>query len=56
MPVAAPRAGALRLPLIVAIIGGEPWRLRRLVDLYLETGTQHGYSAEQLMVASLPQV
>ncbi len=44
------RAGALGLPLMVAIIGGEPRRFRPLIDLYRETGIQHGYSAEQLKV------
>jgi len=44
------RAGQLGLPLMVAIIGGEPRRFRPLIDLYRETGTQHGYSAEQLTV------
>jgi len=36
------RAGQLGLPLMVAIIGGEPRRFRPLIDLYRETGTQHG--------------
>src|SRR5262249_34331817 len=49
-PESFARAGALGLPLMVAIIGGEPRRFRRLIDLYRETGTQHGYSAEQLNV------
>jgi probable LLM family oxidoreductase len=44
------RAGQLGLPLMVAIIGGEPRRFRPLIDLYRETGMQHGYSAEQLKV------
>ena len=44
------RAGELGLPLMVAIIGGEPRRFRPLIDLYRETGRQHGYSAEQLKV------
>jgi len=44
------RAGQLGLPLMVAIIGGEPRRFRPLIDLYRETGRQHGYSAEQLRV------
>src|SRR2546427_10492104 len=44
------RAGALGLPLMVAIIGGEPRRFRPLIDLYRETGKQPGYSAEQLRV------
>src|SRR5713101_3278429 len=49
-PQSFARAGALGLPLMVAIIGGEPRRFRPLVDLYRETGTRHGYSAEQLRV------
>jgi alkanesulfonate monooxygenase SsuD/methylene tetrahydromethanopterin reductase-like flavin-dependent oxidoreductase (luciferase family) len=35
---------------MVAIIGGEPRRFRPLIDIYRETGRQHGYSAEQLKV------
>jgi probable LLM family oxidoreductase len=44
------RAGELGLPLMVAIIGGEPRRFRPLIDLYRETGRRHGHSAEQLKV------
>src|SRR5438045_4865118 len=44
------RAGQLGLPLMVAIIGGEPRRFRPLIDLYRETGKQHGYSAARLKV------
>src|SRR5471032_639731 len=44
------RAGQLGLPLMVAIIGGEPRRFRPLIDRYRETGMQHGYSAAQLKV------
>jgi probable LLM family oxidoreductase len=49
-PQSFARAGALGLPLMVAIIGGEPRRFRPLIDLYRETGKQHGYSEEQLKV------
>src|SRR5216683_795544 len=49
-PQSFARAGALGLPLMVAIIGGEPRRFRPLIDLYRETGKQHGYAAEQLKV------
>jgi len=49
-PQSFARAGALGLPLMVAIIGGEPRRFRPLVDLYRETGRQHGHAAEQLKV------
>ena len=38
------RAGALGLPLMVAIIGGETRRFRPLVDLYWEAGRQAGFS------------
>src|SRR6202162_1359218 len=49
-PQSFPRAGALGLPLMVAIIGGEPRRFRPLIDLYRETGQRAGFSAEQLKV------
>ena len=44
------RAGALGLPLMVAIIGGETRRFRPLVDLYRETGRRAGFSPDQLKV------
>jgi probable LLM family oxidoreductase len=44
------RAGALGLPLMVAIIGGEPRRFRPLVDLYREAGKRAGFSPDQLKV------
>jgi alkanesulfonate monooxygenase SsuD/methylene tetrahydromethanopterin reductase-like flavin-dependent oxidoreductase (luciferase family) len=44
------RAGALGLPLAVAIIGGEPRRFRPLVELYREAGRRAGHSPEQLTV------
>src|SRR6202047_3297608 len=44
------RAGQLGLPLMVAIIGGEPRRFRPLLDLFRANGMQHGYSAEHLKV------
>src|SRR5437763_13772052 len=44
------RAGALGLPLMVAIIGGETRRFRPLVDLYREAGRQAGHSPDQLKV------
>src|SRR6266852_3569869 len=49
-PASFERAGALGLPLMVAIIGGEPRRFRPLIDVYRQTGMQHGHSAEQLKV------
>jgi probable LLM family oxidoreductase len=51
-PQSFARAGALGLPLMVAIIGGEPRRFRPLVDLYRETGREHGYSPAQLKVGA----
>src|SRR5499426_4725451 len=44
------RAGALGLPLMVAIIGGEPRRFRPLIDLYRETGVRSGHSLDRLKV------
>jgi probable LLM family oxidoreductase len=49
-PQSFARAGALGLPLMVAIIGGEPRRFRPLIDLYRETGQRYGYSPERLKV------
>jgi len=44
------RAGALGLPLMVAIIGGEPHRFRPLIDLYREAGERSGHAPEKLKV------
>src|SRR6266850_220928 len=44
------RAGALGLPLMVAIIGGETRRFRPLIDLYRETGERFGYTSDQLKI------
>jgi alkanesulfonate monooxygenase SsuD/methylene tetrahydromethanopterin reductase-like flavin-dependent oxidoreductase (luciferase family) len=44
------RAGELGLPLMVAIIGGEPHRFRPLVDLYREAGQKAGHSPAQLRI------
>ena len=44
------RAGELGLPLMVAIIGGEPRRFRPLVDLYREAGRRAGHPPGQLKV------
>jgi probable LLM family oxidoreductase len=49
-PQSFARAGALGLPLMVAIIGGEPRRFRPLIDLYRETGKRHGFKADRLTV------
>ncbi len=45
------RAGSLGLPLMVAIIGGEPRRFRPLVDLYREAGRRAGYAPDDLKVS-----
>jgi alkanesulfonate monooxygenase SsuD/methylene tetrahydromethanopterin reductase-like flavin-dependent oxidoreductase (luciferase family) len=44
------RAGMLGLPLMVAIIGGEPIRFRPLIDLYREAGRRSGHSPDRLTV------
>jgi probable LLM family oxidoreductase len=44
------RAGMLGLPLMVAIIGGEPKRFRPLIDLYREAGRRAGHPPEKLIV------
>ena len=49
-PASFARAGALGLPLMVAIIGGEPHRFRPLVDLYREAGKRAGHSPDRLQV------
>ncbi|HEY4979570.1 MAG TPA: LLM class flavin-dependent oxidoreductase [Candidatus Acidoferrum sp.] len=49
-PTSFVRAGMLGLPLMVAIIGGEPERFRTLIDLYREAGRRAGHPAEKLSV------
>jgi probable LLM family oxidoreductase len=49
-PESFARAGILGLPLMVAIIGGEPKRFRPLIDLYREAGRRAGHSADKLSV------
>src|SRR6266481_8902266 len=44
------RAGTLGLPLMVAIIGGEPRRFRPLIKNYREAGLRTGHSPDQLKV------
>src|SRR5437660_5721550 len=44
------RAGALGLPLMVAIIGGETHRFRPLIDLYWEAAERAGHPRDQLKV------
>jgi probable LLM family oxidoreductase len=49
-PESFARAGALGLPLMVAIIGGEHHRFRPLIDLYREAGARAGHAPETLKV------
>ena len=49
-PASFARAGILGLPLMVAIIGGEPHRFRPLIDRYREAGLRAGHSPDQLKV------
>lgn len=49
-PQSAVRAGRLGLPLMVAIIGGQPGQFRPLVDLYREAGKEAGHAPEKLTV------
>jgi probable LLM family oxidoreductase len=49
-PQSFARAGTLGLPLMIAIIGGEPHRFRPMVDLYREYGRRAGFEPEALKV------
>jgi len=49
-PQSFARAGELGLPLMVAIIGGEPRRFRPLIDLYWEAGRRAGHPSDRLKV------
>ncbi len=49
-PASFARAGMLGLPLMVAIIGGEPHRFRPLIELYRKAGERAGHKAEDLKV------
>jgi probable LLM family oxidoreductase len=49
-PASFVRAGVLGLPLMVAIIGGQPHRFKPLIDLYRETGIRSGHKPEKLTV------
>jgi probable LLM family oxidoreductase len=44
------RAGLLGLPLMVAIIGGQPRQFAPLIDLYHRAGAQAGHAPEKLQV------
>ncbi|MGY1694266.1 MULTISPECIES: LLM class flavin-dependent oxidoreductase [unclassified Geodermatophilus] len=49
-PTSFVRAGLLGLPLMVAIIGGQPRQFAPLVDLYRQAGEQAGHPPERLRV------
>ena len=49
-PASFARAGVMGLPLMIAIIGGEPHRFRPLVDLYRQAGARAGHAPETLKV------
>jgi probable LLM family oxidoreductase len=49
-PASFVRAGVLGLPLMVAIIGGQPKDFRPLIDLYREAGRRAGHAPERLAV------
>lgn len=49
-PASFIRAGALGLPLMVAIIGGDTERFRPLIDLYRNAGREAGFAQEELKV------
>jgi probable LLM family oxidoreductase len=49
-PASFARAGQLGLPLMVAIIGGQPHRFRPLIDLYRQAGEEAGHKFGSLRV------
>ena len=49
-PQSVARAGALGLPLAIAIIGGEPARFGPLAELYREAGRRAGVAPDKLSV------
>lgn len=51
-PNSVARAGALGLPLVLAIIGGSPLHFEPLVRLYKETAKEAGHDVSKLTVAS----
>lgn len=49
-PQSFARAGLLGLPLMVAVIGGEPHRFRPLIDLYRKAYLQSGHPEQEMKV------
>src|SRR6185312_1176718 len=50
-PASVMRAGLLGLPLVIAIIGGEPARFVQFADLYREALERSGHDAERAQLA-----
>jgi probable LLM family oxidoreductase len=50
-PESIVRAGTLGLPLVLAIIGGQPERFVGLIDLYREAASAAGHDPEQTRIA-----
>lgn len=42
----------LGLPIVYAIIGGNPSYFKRLIDLYYQTALQHGHNIEKLKISA----
>lgn len=51
-PQSSARAGALGLPLVLAIIGGMPERFAPLIELYKMTAAKAGHDPDKLKVAT----
>ena len=49
-PASFVRAGTLGLPLMVAIIGGQPHRFHPMIESYREAGARAGHAPEKLKV------
>ncbi|MDO9379986.1 MAG: LLM class flavin-dependent oxidoreductase [Nocardioidaceae bacterium] len=49
-PASFARAGHLGLPLMVAIIGGQPRQFAPMIELYRQSGAQAGHAPEDLQV------
>ncbi|MBO1199021.1 LLM class flavin-dependent oxidoreductase [Staphylococcus simiae] len=50
-PESSLRAGALGLPIVYAIIGGNPMRFTRNIEVYKQVAEAYGHNSEQLPIA-----
>lgn len=50
-PTSVERAARLGLPIVFAIIGGNPARFKPLVDFYREEYTKHGHNPEEMKIS-----